>query len=257
MTRYQEIHQAIRKRIFDGEYALNSKLPSEAALCLEFSSSRFTVREALRRLQIDGLVERKQGACARIIGSQPNTAFIQGFETRSELQQYALNSGYKLVATKEILLDPSLQAKIAASSDADTGQPWLLQTGLRLNHPDDVPSSLIETYVSPMFRAQWGELAKRQPPFYSYLEETTGLAITAIEQEIQALSMPPYVKMALGRPATEISLRILRRYKSSSQTVLASFNWHLGEDNFIFSNSLKQQEQRLLSADPLAPHLKP
>ena len=243
MARYLEIHQAIRKRIFDGEYALNSNLPSEAALCLEFGSSRFTVREALRRLQLDGLVERKQGACARIIESQPNTAFIQSFETRSELQQYALSSGYKLLATKEIFLDPSLQAKIATLSDADISQPWLLQTGLRLNEPEGVPFSLIETYVSPMFCSQWGELAKRQPPFYSYLEKTTGLVITAIEQEIQALSMPPHVKMSLGRPATDISLRILRRYKSSAQTVLASFNWHLGEDNFIFSNSLKQKGQ--------------
>jgi len=33
----------------------------------------------------------------------------------------------------------------------------------------------------------------------------------------------------------------LRRYKSSTKTVLASFNWHLGEDNFIFSSSLKQK----------------
>ena len=62
MARYQEIHQIIRKRIFDGAYPLGSNLPSEAAFSREFNTSRFTVREALRRLQIDGMVERKQGA---------------------------------------------------------------------------------------------------------------------------------------------------------------------------------------------------
>ena len=66
MARYQEIHQIIRKRIFDGAYPLGSNLPSEAAFSREFNTSRFTVREALRRLQIDGMVERKQGACTKL-----------------------------------------------------------------------------------------------------------------------------------------------------------------------------------------------
>ena len=54
MARYQEIHQIIRKRIFEGAYPLGSNLPSEAVFSREFNTSRFTIREALRRLQIDG-----------------------------------------------------------------------------------------------------------------------------------------------------------------------------------------------------------
>ena len=81
----------------------------------------------------------------------------------------------------------------------------------------------------------------KNPAIYSFLEEATGVAVTTIDQDIQAVSMPPYVKQSLGNPAIDLSLRILRRYKSSTKTVLASFNWHLGEDNFIFSSSLKQK----------------
>jgi DNA-binding FadR family transcriptional regulator len=102
MARYQEIHQIIRRRIFDGEYPLGSNLPSEAFFCDEFSASRFTVREAFRRLQTDGMVERKQGACAKVIETAPNKVFIQSVETTSDLLQFARDFGYQLLSTQEV-----------------------------------------------------------------------------------------------------------------------------------------------------------
>ena len=241
MARYQEIHQIIRKRIFDGAYPLGSNLPSEAAFSREFNTSRFTVREALRRLQIDGMVERKQGACTKVLESAPNTGFIQSFETTSDLLRFAHDSGYQLLSSQEVRPDAETLAKIDPQLDANTHDKWLLQRGLRLKGQHGDPLALIETYVSPLFRPYWQEVSERTPPFYSFLEEATGVAVTTIDQDIQAVSMPPYVKQSLENPAIDLSLRILRRYKSSTKTVLASFNWHLGEDNFIFSSSLKQK----------------
>ena len=196
MARYQEIHQIIRRRIFDGEYPLGSNLPSEAFFCDEFNASRFTVREAFRRLQTDGMVERKQGACSKVIDPQSSTI---------------------------------------------SNETWFLQSGLRLSGTDKAPLALIETFVSPLFRPYWQDLSHRSPPFYSFLEESTGVEITTIEQDIQALSMPQRVRQSLGHPSTDLSLRVLRRYKASGRTVLASFNWHLGEENFIFSSTLSQK----------------
>ena len=241
MTRYQEIHQIIRRRIFDGEYPLGSNLPSEAAFCTEFGSSRFTVREALRRLQADGMVERKQGACAKVIETAPNMAFIQSVETTSELLQFARDTGYQLLSTQEMTPDKDTLAKIDPQSSTISNETWFLLSGLRLSGANNAPLALIETFVSPLFRPYWQDLSQRNPPFYSFLEEVSGMAITTIEQDIQALSMPPRVRQTLAYPSTDLSLRILRRYKASGRTVLASFNWHLGEENFIFSSTLKQK----------------
>lgn len=61
MNRYEEIAQSLRARIFDGTYRPGQKLPSEAALCREFSVSRLSVRSALGQLAAQGLIETHQG----------------------------------------------------------------------------------------------------------------------------------------------------------------------------------------------------
>lgn len=243
MARYQEIHKVIRKRIFDGEYPINSNLPSEAELCIEFGASRFTVREALKRLQQDGLAERKQGACGKVIRSKPGVGFIQSFETTKELLRFARDSGYEHLSSERVLLDTSLREKLCLQHGDSADTEWLLQRGLRLNGADGTPIALIETYIAPEFESIWEEIRHRKPPFFIFIEESTGVVITDIEQEIQALTMPAEVCRLLKNPPTDLSLRILRRYKSAHQLVLASFNWHLGEDNFIFSSSLKQKDR--------------
>jgi len=243
MVRYQEIHKVIRKRIFDGEYPVNSNLPSEAELCHEFGASRFTVREALKRLQKDGLAERKQGACGKVIRSKPSVGFIQSFETTKELLRFARDSGYEHLSSERVSLDASLSEKLNLQNNDIAPSDWLLQRGLRLNGADGTPIALIETYIAPEFESIWEEIRHRKPPFFIFIEESTGVVITDIEQEIQALTMPIEVQQLLKDPPTDISLRILRRYKSAQKLVLASFNWHLGEDNFIFSSSLKQKDR--------------
>ena len=44
------------------EDSVDTRPPTESELCDEFNASRFTVREALRRLVEQGMVQRRQGA---------------------------------------------------------------------------------------------------------------------------------------------------------------------------------------------------
>ncbi|MDD6790550.1 MAG: winged helix-turn-helix domain-containing protein, partial [Thermobifida fusca] len=53
---YTRITNALRQRITAGTYAPGTRLPSEAALCAEFSVARNTVRRALSVLQDEGLI---------------------------------------------------------------------------------------------------------------------------------------------------------------------------------------------------------
>ena len=61
-ARYRVIAGALQERIATGEFDVGHLLPTEAELCDEFRASRFTVREALRRLEDAGLVARRQGS---------------------------------------------------------------------------------------------------------------------------------------------------------------------------------------------------
>lgn len=52
----------LRQAILDGVYRTEDRLPAERQLAQQFGSSRGTVREALRRLEAQQLVERKVGS---------------------------------------------------------------------------------------------------------------------------------------------------------------------------------------------------
>lgn len=52
----------LRARIVSGAVAVGEKLPSEAALIAEHAVSRTVVREALSRLQADGLIRTRRGS---------------------------------------------------------------------------------------------------------------------------------------------------------------------------------------------------
>jgi DNA-binding GntR family transcriptional regulator len=58
---YTRITNALRQRITDGTYAPGTRLPSETALCAEFSVARNTVRRALSALQDEGLITARPG----------------------------------------------------------------------------------------------------------------------------------------------------------------------------------------------------
>ncbi|WP_439534750.1 GntR family transcriptional regulator [Polymorphobacter sp.] len=60
--RYQQVAEALRAGILDGTLAEGTQLPTEASLCASYGISRFTAREALRRLQGEGLIRRRRGS---------------------------------------------------------------------------------------------------------------------------------------------------------------------------------------------------
>jgi len=58
----QQVEEQIRAAILTGKLQIGSKLPSEATLAQEFSVSRTTIREALRALATQGLIDKVPGA---------------------------------------------------------------------------------------------------------------------------------------------------------------------------------------------------
>lgn len=58
---YISVYDKLYKRIIDGTFAVDSKLPTETELAKEFGVSRMTLRQAISLLQDDGLVKSVHG----------------------------------------------------------------------------------------------------------------------------------------------------------------------------------------------------
>lgn len=61
MTKCDYVVEQLKESIISGEFKSGDQLPPEGALCEKFGVSRITVREALKKLNMMGLVEIKQG----------------------------------------------------------------------------------------------------------------------------------------------------------------------------------------------------
>ena len=80
----EEIAQVIERDIADGTLARGQRLPTEAALSLQFGVSRNVLREAMARLKRDGLIETRQGLGGFVCETPPSLTWRIGTENLSD-----------------------------------------------------------------------------------------------------------------------------------------------------------------------------
>ncbi|WP_336051993.1 GntR family transcriptional regulator [Streptomyces sp. CA2R101] len=88
--RHQQIAEALRRAITDGQLPVGSALPSETELATTYGVSRGTVRQALAALLSEGMIGSRQGARHLVLSTAPSQSFT---ELRS-FAQWARASGH-------------------------------------------------------------------------------------------------------------------------------------------------------------------
>ncbi|MCB5955744.1 GntR family transcriptional regulator [Enterococcus sp. CWB-B31] len=70
MPFYQYIATDLRKKIIDGIYPKESRLPNQTELATIYNTSRVTIQKALKHLQIEGFIESRQGSGSFVKGPE-------------------------------------------------------------------------------------------------------------------------------------------------------------------------------------------
>jgi GntR family transcriptional regulator len=97
---YEQVANDLRRRIRAHEFG--DTLPSQEELCKLLEVSRSTLREAMRMLELEGLVKVRRGMSTAIPVDSPR--FSPGLETLASISSIMARSGYD-VATKELVVD--------------------------------------------------------------------------------------------------------------------------------------------------------
>lgn len=223
--RYQRIQRELERRILRCDYTVSTMLPTEAELSAEFTVSRFTIREALRKLTEGGYVARTQGRGTEVISSNPKRGYVQSLKTLDELFQIALETLFVLHDIQPVILTSELARRVGGK----TGEEWFCITGVRWTEPGGKSICMIESYVPPQFAAFIHEIKDHTRPFFSHLEERGDAPIEQVVQEIRAVKMPQRVSRQLGLHPDALALQLLRRYMTKDGVLIASFNWHPAE----------------------------
>ena len=233
---YVQIAARLRAQVLDGTYPVGSSLPTEAELCEAFSTSRNTVREALRRLVEHGLIRRRQGSGSVVVSNAPAANYVQSFATLEDLFAVATTTHFVVHAITPVTLTDEIAERIGGVAGSD----WLLVNGVRWTERGGQPLAYIESYIPAEFAHVVATFWNVRLPFYALLQEASGRIITQVMQEIRALPMPRKIADAFGLEDGSASLQMLRRYITPEGTLIASFNWHRA-DQFVYRMNILRQ----------------
>jgi GntR family transcriptional regulator len=229
--RYKELADELREEILSGTYQADA-FPTESDLCKRYAVSRFTVREALRSLQTEGLISRRRGSGTMI---QPAAArggaLHQPLSNVAEILQYARNTK----ASFERLGDGPLPRNIAEQLGLIAGGRWTRFRGIRTAADSTEPLALTEAYMHESLHNIADKIDPLEDTIFKQIEQLAKLNFVKVTQDIQAISATSEVAKALGIGKRAPCLRILRCYHDATDRILEISASHHPGDRFAYS----------------------
>jgi DNA-binding GntR family transcriptional regulator len=220
---YLQVARALKEEIVGGLYPVGSQLPTEDELCERFSISRYTVREALRRLREDNLVSSRQGAGTIVVPPRSSDLYVHDVMSINDLVAFAIGTRFAIESIRMVVINGKLASRTGLAGDGE----WLSVCGFR--HKDCVESPLCwtEYYINHDFAAVGRLLRRHNGPIFPLIEDLCGQNIAEVRQEIAATLISPALAGRLKVRAGTAALEIRRTYQlSNGQIAQVTVNTH-------------------------------
>ena len=230
--RYIELADELRSSIMMGEFGKEDQFPTETALCKQFGVSRFTVREALRKLTQEGLISRRRGSGTTMQPASARAgALHQPLSNVGEILQYARDTSINFEK-----LDPQeIPAKIAEQIGLVSDDKWFVFHGKRMKPGRKRPIAITVAWINPDLADAVSSIDVTATTIFGQLQSSADIEITKITQDIQAIPASEHFARDLGIEKGDPILRILRCYFDQNDRLFEiSANYHPGE-RFAYS----------------------
>ena len=206
---YIQLSRTLRDEIIGGIFPVGAQLPTEDELCERFSVSRFTVREALRRLREAGLVVSRQGAGTVVIPPAPPDPYVLHATSINDL--VAFGTGTKL--SIDSLRTATIGGDLAAQLGVPAGGDWLAVRGFRHAEGVKAPVCRAEYYIHRDYAAVGRILQRHAGPIFSLIEDMFAVSIAEVTQDIAAVRVPSALAAGLQVKSGTVALEVRRTYR--------------------------------------------
>ncbi|MEP6839885.1 MAG: GntR family transcriptional regulator [Bradyrhizobium sp.] len=215
--------RALKDEIVNGVHPVGAQLPTEEELGERFSVSRYTVREALRRLREDSLVSSRQGAGTIVVAPRPSDSYVHEVMSINDLVAFATGVRFAIDTIELIEIDDEL----ALRTGIPNGENWLAVRGFRHTEGNELPVCYTEVYINRDFAAIGRLLQRHTGPIFHLIEDLFGQSIVEVHQEIAAALMSPALAAGLKAKTGATALEVQRTYKlATGKIAQVAINTH-------------------------------
>jgi GntR family transcriptional regulator len=214
--RYERIAQALEARIASGSVAVGDALPTEAELCTKYAVSRYTAREALRRLRDAGLITRRRRAGTTVAAAQTRSAWSLPLGSAEDLLRYATETRFVIERRERI----RAAGQDRAALDCRRGQEWIKLSGLRVRPGIATPVCLLNVYLNIALAGLEKRLPRSSGVIYPQVEKALGVRISWIGHRIEAALLGEADAQRLRAKTGAPALRVRRYYYDANERLL-------------------------------------
>ena len=203
---YRQIADAFREKINAGELKPGDALPTESSLQEAFSVSRVTVRQALKLLADEQIIESIQGSGSYVKEERVNYDIYQLTGFYEKLADRNVDTHSDVSVFEVVKADERLAAKLALNPD---DKVWHVK---RVRFIREKPVNLEETWMPlAMFPDLTWEVMEQSK--YHYIEQIKKMVIDRSEQELMPIMPSEEAIAALSLdPAKPILEKVSRGF---------------------------------------------
>lgn len=232
---YLQIAEALERKIATSEFPIGSKLPTEHQLMATLKISRATAIAALDYLEAQGLVYRRPRLGTEVISRYPITQHVTEGDVFHDWAR--MGTEYTLeIVDRKLTRIPS---RLCQGRQQVSGQ-WLHLIGLRRAARSDRPICVAEIYVHPDYASVSEKVGRFPPRVFMIIEETFGVVVRSIQQEMRAIAVEPEYAKLLNVPKKTPALEIVRWYCGQrSRPIEVTVDTHPG-DIFTYKSEVRR-----------------
>lgn len=203
MKKYLFIYEDMKNRILNGEFKSGEQLPFEKDLCVEYETSKMTIKKAFDLLVEDGLIIKKRG-----VGTFIKEIDLKEMEKLIFSKQFmGLTKFYseKKVSSKVLNFD-IIQAPESIAEQLNIPVDTFIYDIHRIRYTDDQPIVVERTYM-PIDLVPGLKVEHLESSLYRYIEDELQCKIQSTHRKIKVRKAndqeTEYLNMEPGDPVAE------------------------------------------------------
>ena len=214
---YFQLERILRSRIAAGEIRPNEQLPTELELCDEFGVSRATVRQAIKSLELDGLIRREQGRGTTLIPSDEKKLTLKLHGAFEDFLKTGTTTKLKLTSKELVTPDKT----VIEDMNLEEGASVYLFEGLRTHPQRNDLFSYLEAHVPRDIGSKISIKRDKDNPFLiRRVEQAAGDTTYRIRQAAKVLPADERIAEILGLKKGTPLMLLKRIYINREERVL-------------------------------------